>query len=124
MGSKQQSGVENRRYKRYGQPGEAQIFHLGSTSAYSGHVLDLSEGGCRVKLGYASFLKTGMVVEVSMHFPCAAFRAVATVTHVSEDRSTIGIGFANIGRRARSDLLDLLAELEAAETTSATLGKG
>jgi hypothetical protein len=56
-----------------------------------------------------------MLVEVGIQLNFVAFRAVATIRHVSEDRSDVGICFADIGRRARSDLLDLMAELEAAQ---------
>jgi c-di-GMP-binding flagellar brake protein YcgR len=121
MSSKKLSGAERRTTKRYRQSGEAWIARHGSDIAYRGHILDLSLGGCLLALHDPSpfEFKMGMAVDVGIHQALVTFRAVATIRRISEDRSALGICFADMGRRARSDLLDLMAELEAAEAAEA-----
>jgi hypothetical protein len=115
MSSKKPVGIERRTSKRYGQSGEVRIVRQGTDIARSGQILDLSLGGCLVRVGDPSPFKKGMAVEVSIHLALVTFRAIATVRRVSEDPPDIGICFADIGRRARSELLDLMVELEAVE---------
>jgi c-di-GMP-binding flagellar brake protein YcgR len=91
------------------------IAQQGEDISYPGHILDLSVGGCLIRLSNPSPLKQGMLVDVAIHLALVTFRAVASIRRVSEDRLDIGIGFADIGRRARSELLDLMVELEATE---------
>jgi hypothetical protein len=88
----------------------------GTDIVHCGHILDLSAGGCLIRLlDSCHHLRKGMLIEVGIQLNFVAFRAVATVRHIAEDRSDVGICFATIGRRARSELLDLMVELEAAE---------
>jgi c-di-GMP-binding flagellar brake protein YcgR len=120
MHNKQPCGAERRTTKRYDLRGDVRIVPQGTDIVHCGHILDLSAGGCLIRLLDPSHhLRRGMLVEVGIQLNFVAFRAVATIRHVAEDRSDVGICFASIGRRARSDLLDLMVELEAAEAAEA-----
>jgi hypothetical protein len=107
--------VENRQAKRYRYRGAVVVRRLESDPVLPGLVLELSTQGCLLRLPDLSEFAVGTVVDIVVSSHLVSFRALGSVRHRSRTRRVIGVSFVNLSRRGESDLLDLIADLEAEE---------
>jgi c-di-GMP-binding flagellar brake protein YcgR len=107
--------AENRQAKRYRYRGAVTVRRLESDPSFSGLILELSTTGCLLRLPDISEFEVGSVVDIAVNSRAVAFRALGSVRHRSHTRSLLGVAFVNLSRRGQSELLDLIADLEATE---------
>jgi hypothetical protein len=107
--------AEHRQARRYRFRGDATARPLESGIALPGRVLDLSALGCLLMVPNLSEFAVGTLVDVSVNSSSIAFRALGSVRHCNPNHWRIGISFVNLSRRGEADLLELIAELDAAE---------
>ena len=112
MSGKRRS-AENRQAKRYRYRGEVTVRRLDSDPTQPGLVLELSTQGCRLRLPDLSEFEVGSIVDIAVSSRAVSFRALGSVRHRSWTRRQLGIAFVNLSRRGESDLIDLIADLEA-----------
>jgi len=114
MTGKRRSG-ENRQAKRYRYRGAVTVRRLESDPSLLGLILELSTTGCLLRLPDISEFEVGSVVDIAVNSRAVAFRALGSIRHRSHTRRLVGIAFVNLSRRGQSDLLDLIADLEATD---------
>src|SRR5580658_4740297 len=107
--------AENRQAKRYRYRGAVTVRRLESDPSLAGLILELSTTGCLLRLPDLTEYEVGSVVDIAVNSRAVAFRALGSVRHRSWTRGLPGIAFVNLSRRGQSDLLDLIADLEATE---------
>ena len=113
--------VENRQAKRYRYQADAAVRRLELPDTLPGRILDLSVRGCLLRLPNLSDFAVNSLVDVCVNSSAVTFRALGSVRHCSHNRRLIGLSFVNLTRRGQVDLLELIAELEAAEQAGQSL---
>jgi c-di-GMP-binding flagellar brake protein YcgR len=113
--------VENRQAKRYRYQADAAVRRLELPDTLPGRILDLSARGCLLRLPNLADFAVDSLVDVCVNSSAVTFRALGSVRHCSQNRRLIGLAFVNLSRRGQVDLLDLIAELEAAEQAGQSL---
>ena len=88
---------------------------LDSDPSLPGCILDLSARGCLLRLPDLYDFEVGMLVDIGIHSKQVEFRALGSIRHCGRRRRVLGVSFVNLSRRGESDLLDLIAGLEADE---------
>jgi c-di-GMP-binding flagellar brake protein YcgR len=79
-----------------------------------GHILNLSQGGCRLRTDERFNVGIHTRVEAEFHLHGLPFR-LAGVSQAIMDRNTIGIRFLDMSERKREQLTELIAEIHEAE---------
>jgi hypothetical protein len=107
--------TENRQVKRYRYRGQAILRRLDEGESLPARILNLSLRGCLLRLPDLSDFAVGALVDLGVSTSLATFRALGSIRHCSHRRRLLGISFVNLTRRGEAELLDLIADLEAAE---------
>jgi hypothetical protein len=105
--------VEQRCTERFRYGAAATLRKLDAEGTIPGVVVDVSAGGCLLKLDSPANIPVGTPVDIGVTSKAISFRALGTVRHVCPDEHLVGICFGSMNRRGQADLEDLLAELEA-----------
>ncbi len=83
---------------------------LGDDSVFMGDVVDLSLTGCLMRLSRRCSVRPKAQAEVSFHMQGLPFR-LGAVTQEMHDKRTLEIRFAQMSRRKRDDLNQVISEL-------------
>ena len=103
---------ERRGQPRYGVDDSATFLLLNNGCNVSCNILELSLGGCRLRLAREIRVALPARVEVAFKVRSIAFR-LSGVTQWSDGKQTVGIRFGEMSSRRREELADLLSEIEA-----------
>ncbi len=98
---------------RYEFTGRALLSRRGIRALPCGTIVDLSTGGCLIRMPVPVDLDPGTEIELNLQSNYLAVRTRASIRNRSDDGMLIGIAFENLPKRARSDILEQLADLEA-----------
>jgi hypothetical protein len=101
--------VETRRMNprfRYG--GRAEV----GPARVAGAILNLSCGGCLLRLDATAALEAGTVIDVGLQASHLGFRGLGQVKSLAEDGRVVGIEFALVGPKGRGELRKLMGFLE------------
>ncbi len=79
-----------------------------------GHILNLSQGGCRLRTDERFNVGIYARVEAEFYLHGLPFR-LAGVSQAIMDRNTIGVRFIDMSERKREQLTELIAEIHEAE---------
>jgi c-di-GMP-binding flagellar brake protein YcgR len=145
MTSHESQGPERRRSKRYDYPGKVTILCADTGATQSGVLINLSMGGCLLKLksseeqmalppletaasstGQACRAIGGFeenaIINALFQVSYVPFLATGTVRRCDEDGSLIGLAFQDLSKRGRADLQKLFSTLESLAKLSAIHG--
>jgi c-di-GMP-binding flagellar brake protein YcgR len=103
---------ERRAHKRYLYIGRATI-GIPEGTRHAGTIVDLSMGGCLIRLAARAEFASHATVEVSLQSNYLAFRTMGSIRRYAEEGTLLGIAFQTIGARGRNDLRALILDLEA-----------
>lgn len=105
---------ERRSSPRHAVDTSANLFLVKSGIAMSGKILNLSQGGCRLRT--QERFQVGIYVRVEMEFYLHGlpFR-LPGVTQSIQDQNTLGVRFLEMSERRREQLTELIAEIAEAE---------
>ncbi len=102
---------DQRQHPRLACEGTAEVQLLEDSSGVSARILDLSVEGCLVELDSPLPLKQGLSVEITFTVMQLPFRVRAEVRALRAAQ-TIGFKFPMLSARIRSQLEDLIGELD------------
>ena len=106
-------GRDRRKDRRYNSGGRVRIWQTDSGLYLSGSIVDLSMGGCLLRVQAPGNLALDSVVEVSFQSSYLAFRTMGSVRRVDAKSKLIGISYLNLSLRGRLDLGELFVDLDA-----------
>jgi c-di-GMP-binding flagellar brake protein YcgR len=105
----------SRRFEpRHGVETNAVIHLINLAADVSGHILDLSLGGCHIRTDRRFPVGIFRRVEVEFRIEGLPFR-LGGVTQAIYDPFNVGIRFLDLSDRKREQLLQLIAEIEKSE---------
>lgn len=105
--------LERRRHERYLTSGTATL-HAGGRS-HAIDLIDISEGGLRVRAEHPAIVATGETVSVELPLTSGARRIEARVAHVrGENRDDLGLEFAPLDHRVHTEIADHIDHLGSA----------
>jgi hypothetical protein len=102
-----------REHPRYEFTGRASVSCRGLRALPSGAIVDLSTGGCLIRMAEPLDLDPGTEIELNLQSSYLTVRTRASIRNTSPDGTLIGIAFEGLSQRARADILTQLADLEA-----------
>jgi len=114
--SRQHAAAERREHPRYTCTGRVTLGQVDSHSHQSGAIVDLSVGGCLVRLQNPASFETHSTLELNFQSGYHSFRATGITSRHEEAGHLIAILFQKLNIRARIDLLDLLTHLESSSS--------
>ena len=106
-------GRERRIHARYLMEAQAVMLLVKSGESISGHVLEISQSGCRIYLDNPFDKELGTHVEVNFSLHGIPVR-MAGVSQVRMNTRTIGIKFFELSGRKHEQLLELITEIREA----------
>jgi PilZ domain len=131
MTSHEAQGSDRRQSKRYDYFGNVTILSADTGATQSGLLVNLSMGGCLLKLkspeeqmqlprletdatssGASDGFKVDSIVEALFQVGYLPFLATGTVRRCDEDGSLLGIAFQGLSKWGRGDLQNLFSNLE------------
>ena len=104
--------LERRAHTRHTLNTSANSILIKTGTVLRGRVVDLSLGGCRIRLDARFDLGIFIRVETEFYLKGVALR-IGGVSQTILDQNTIGIRFLDLSDRRRRQLSDLIAELAA-----------
>lgn len=110
-----QESQDERAHPRHLVHEKASVLLLGRGQKVECQVLDLSLGGCRLKLLERVNLAAGMQVEATFRIRGAPIRLTGTVRW-TDHRSTLGIRFAAMSERCQQILQEVVDEIASRRT--------
>jgi PilZ domain len=112
---------ERRAYPRYPVDTGATIFLVKIGSRLSGHILDLSLSGCRIRSDERFPVGIYTRVETEFRLEGLPFRLGGVVQSI-HDRHNVGIRFLDVSERKREQVEQLIADMRAGEGAAAGQG--
>jgi hypothetical protein len=103
MTMERKEGFERRKYKRYHHPAKAMICWGLEGRCVSGSIVDLSTGGCLVRLEVENDLKVGETVEIQLESSYLAFQAFGLIRRTEQHGCLLGISFQRVSKRGLVD---------------------
>ena len=110
--------VDRRRHDRHSVDTRVQLLLVKTNICRHGRILNLSQGGCRLRTDERFEVGIFVRVETEFYLHGLPFR-LAGVTQTIMDKHTIGVRFLDMSDRKREQLTTLIAEIEEAEAASA-----
>jgi hypothetical protein len=108
------NSAERRVHGRHTVNTQANLHLVGSRVSMAGRILNLSEGGCRLRTDTPFDVGVFVRLETEFYLHGLPFR-IAGVSQAILDRNTIGIRFLDMSQRRREQLTELMAEIAEAE---------
>jgi len=106
------SHPERRSQSRYAADHDATVLLVNHGSSIPAHLLELSLGGCRLRM--ARQFRAGIQIRVELAFKINGIALrLSGVTQWTDGRQIVGIHFLQMSSRRTSELADVLAEMEA-----------
>jgi PilZ domain len=126
-------GEDRRQHRRYRIAGQVSLTQLGLDAITSSQIIDLSLGGCLLSLTPIPLLSVEdrsiapqilatedftaqSTVEAHFHSYYLLFLATARVQRIDQGHDLIGLSFLHLTKHGRSDLQNLLRDLEDASS--------
>ena len=106
---------DRRKHKRYRCGGNVQVRSLNYGKLSLGKIVDISSGGCLLRLDGRSNFTTNDMVEVIFRSSYLAFRIVGAIRRCEEEGTLIGLQFRDVSERGRRDLQGLMKDMQEAE---------
>jgi hypothetical protein len=106
---------ERRVYERHELSGHIVVGRPTKGTTLAGTILNLSIGGCLMKLRAPSDLKADAVIEIGLHAGNLTFCTLGAVKRYDTDVAMIGIEFLNLGLEGRRNLRLLIANFKASQ---------
>ncbi len=106
------SQPERRSHPRFSVDTRAIVYFIDVGAQISGHILDVSMGGCRIRTGDRFPVGIYRRVETEFNVDGLPFRLGGVVQAV-HDRFTVGIRFLDLSPRKREQLAQLMEEIAA-----------
>jgi hypothetical protein len=111
-----QSASSNRRsHRRHDVDTRANLTLIRGAICMAGHILNLSQGGCRLRTDEPFNVGIHTRVEAQFFLHGEPF-LLAGVSQAIMDRNTIGVRFLDMSERKRDQLTELIAEIREAES--------
>ncbi len=110
--SHKQQVSDRREYPRYACPGRVTLGVVNSLAHQSGTIVDLSGGGCLVRLQNPANFEAHATLDLNFQAGYHSFRATGTTSRHDESGCLIAILFDKVNIRGRIGLLALLTHLE------------
>jgi hypothetical protein len=104
--------ADRRQHPRYEYSGRVILGPVDSHFHQSGTIVDLSAGGCLIRLQRPASFALRSILEMNFQAGYHSFRATGTTTRHEEDDHLIAVKFQKIDVRGRIDLFTLLTHLE------------
>lgn len=104
-------GRERRQYPRHALRTEATFYLLRPLATVEAMILDLSMGGCRLRLGRRIPLDIRIRVEVGFSFEGLPFR-VGGVIQAVHNKEEVGIRFVDLSERNQRRIAGLIVAIE------------
>jgi len=105
------AGENRREHPRLAHQGKVSMNLIGGRIAKPGAIIDLSLGGCLLRMDRGIDVDVGAAVEVNLHSNFFAIRASGRICHCDERESLLGIQFTGLSPRAKRDLGELIDDL-------------
>ncbi len=96
-------GSERRKHRRYHHPAKAMVSWGVKGRCVSGSVVDLSTGGCLVRLEAENDLQVGDTIEINLESSYLSFQAFGLVRRTEQKGSLLGISFQRASKRGLVD---------------------
>lgn len=113
-------GRERRKYQRHELQTEATFYLLRPLATVEATILDLSMGGCRLRLGRRIPLDIRLRIEVGFSYEGLPFR-VGGVIQAVHSKEEVGIRFVDLSERNQQRIKSLIAEIEESQRRVAAL---
>jgi c-di-GMP-binding flagellar brake protein YcgR len=110
---------EKRAHGRHHVDTRAKLLLVKTNISMPGQILNLSQGGCRLRTDERFNVGIFVRVETEFYLHGLPFR-LGGVTQAIMDKHTIGVRFLDMSDRKRGQLTDLIAEIEAAASGEIT----
>jgi c-di-GMP-binding flagellar brake protein YcgR len=109
------SALQDRRsHRRHAVDTSAKLLLLNSGICMAGRILNLSQGGCRLRTEERFTVGIYVRVETEFYLHGLPFR-LAGVSQAIADKNTIGVRFLDMSERKRAQLTELIAEIDELE---------
>lgn len=102
---------ERRTHGRHAIDTSVRLLLIKSAIAMTGRIANLGLGGCRIRTDERFSVGIFVRVEAEFYLHGLPFR-IAGVSQAIQDRNTIGIRFLDMSERCRTQLVELIAEIE------------
>ena len=106
---------ERRIHERHELTGHIVVGRPTKGTTLAGTIINLSIGGCLMRLRAPSDLKAGAVIEIGLHAGSLTFCTLGAIKRHETDQSVIGIEFLNLGLEGRRNLRALIANFKASQ---------
>ena len=103
---------ERRATRRYAHTAQVTVRALEQSRPIKAALLNLSLGGCLIRLSQSAEWTVDAGLEVVLKSPWLSCRAIGTLRKTTEGGILLGIAFRDLGSRGGADLAQLIAELE------------
>ena len=110
-----QPSGERRVHERHELSGHIVVGRPTKGVTLAGTIINLSIGGCLMRLRAPSDLKPDAVIEIGLHAGSLTFCTLGAIKRHETDLSMIGIEFLNLGLEGRRNLRALIANFRASQ---------
>ena len=104
--------AERRRSDRHAIDTTAKLLAVRTGISMTGKIVNLSQGGCRLRTEERFQMGIYVRVEMEFHVHGLPFR-LGGVSQAILDKNTIGVRFLDVSERSTAQLIELIAEIEA-----------
>ena len=108
------SPMDRRSHRRHAVDTSAKLLLLNTGICMPGRILNLSQGGCRLETEERFTVGIYVRVETEFYLHGLPFR-LAGVSQAVLDKNAVGVRFLDMSERKRSQLTELIAEIDEAE---------
>jgi c-di-GMP-binding flagellar brake protein YcgR len=109
--------LERRRSERFERNTDISLRHEISGPALPGSLIDLSAGGCSVRLEEPEQFAGAEVIEVRLEASSQSFRMLGWIRHIGDRGRLLGVEFHRLGARETSILNTLIEDLKSASVS-------
>jgi c-di-GMP-binding flagellar brake protein YcgR len=113
--------TERRTQRRHAVDTSARLLLVNTAISMAGRILNLSQGGCRLRTEERFTVGIYVRVEAEFYLHGLPFR-LAGVSQAVMDKNTIGVRFLDMSERKREQLTELIAEIDEARTMDSPAG--
>jgi c-di-GMP-binding flagellar brake protein YcgR len=106
-----------RRSDRFERNAEISIRHEKSGPVLPGSLVDLSTGGCSLRLDQPETFTGADVIEVRLDANLQSFRMLGWVRHIGDQGRLLGVEFHRLGERESRIIATLIEDLQSASVS-------
>jgi c-di-GMP-binding flagellar brake protein YcgR len=109
--------LDRRRNERFEPNTEVSIRHELSGPVLPGSLIDLSAGGCKLRLEEPEQFAGAEVIEVRLEANAQSFRMLGWIRHIGDQGRLLGVEFHRHGARESTILATLIEDLKSASVS-------